>query len=42
MSVGDQLHDISGEYSGYFIKLPNHEDPRLFHLNNKGKIEQIC
>jgi len=42
MSVGDQLHDISGEYSGYFIKLPNHEDTRLFHLNNNRQLEQIC
>jgi len=42
MSIGDNLHDISGDYSGYSIKLPNYEDPRLFHLNNKGKMEQVC
>jgi predicted HAD superfamily phosphohydrolase YqeG len=41
MSVGDHEHDVSGDYSGYFIKLPNYQDPRLFHLNNNKLIEEI-
>jgi len=41
MSVGDQLHDISGDYSGYSIKLPSYDDNRLFHLNNNRQLEEV-
>lgn len=41
MSIGDNIVDIEGEYSGYFIKLPNDRDSNLYHLNNKGVIETI-
>ena len=30
MSIGDQMVDIIGDYSGYSLKLPNKTDPRLF------------
>lgn len=40
MSIGDNLIDIEGEYSGYGIKLPNKEDPRLYHVNTSGKLVQ--
>jgi predicted secreted acid phosphatase len=30
MSLGDQLTDIVGDYSGYCLKLPSKSDPRLF------------
>ena len=41
MSVGDQNVDIVGKYSGYGIKLPNKTDPRLFHINSLGKLENV-
>ena len=41
MSVGDQNVDIIGKYSGYGIKLPNKTDPRLFHINSLGKLENV-
>ena len=41
MSVGDQNIDIIGNYSGYGIKLPNKKDPRLFHINSQGKLENV-
>ena len=41
MSIGDNLIDIDGDYSGYGIKLPNKEDPKLYHINNKGNLEEI-
>jgi len=41
MSIGDNIIDINGEYSGYWIKLPNEHDPNLYHLNNKNKFEIV-
>jgi len=41
MSIGDNMIDIDGEYSGYWIKLPNNTDPNLYHLNSNGKPELI-
>lgn len=41
MSIGDNIIDIDGEYSGYWIKLPNNNDHRLYHLNADGESEQI-
>lgn len=41
MSVGDNDIDINGPYSGYSIKLPNKTDPRLFHINMEGQLENI-
>ena len=41
MSVGDNDIDINGEYSGYGIKLPNKTDPRLFHINAYGHLENV-
>ena len=41
MSVGDNIIDIEGEHSGYFIKLPNNNDPNLYHLNVNGVPEII-
>jgi predicted secreted acid phosphatase len=41
MSIGDNIIDIEGPYSGYGIKLPNKTDPRLFHINGKGVLEQV-
>jgi hypothetical protein len=41
LSVGDNFWDISGEYSGYGIKLPNTLDPNLYHINSIGNIEKI-
>jgi len=37
MSLGDNMMDIVGDYSGYWIKLPNHEDPSLYHLSADGE-----
>jgi predicted secreted acid phosphatase len=41
MSVGDNLIDIVGDYSGYCLKLPNKSDPKLYHvpLGEKQLIE---
>jgi predicted HAD superfamily phosphohydrolase YqeG len=33
MSVGDKNMDIMGRWSGYYLKLPEPNDPRLYHLN---------
>jgi len=41
MSIGDNIIDVDGENSGYFIKLPNHNDPNLYHLNTKGVPEIV-
>jgi predicted HAD superfamily phosphohydrolase YqeG len=41
MSLGDNLIDVDGDYSGYFIKLPNRNDPNLYHLNADKKIEVV-
>ena len=41
MSVGDNIIDIDGNYSGYFIKLPNDKDPNLYHLNSNGVTEIV-
>ena len=41
MSVGDNILDINGECSGYWLKLPNQHDPNLYHLNNLGIPEAI-
>jgi hypothetical protein len=41
MSIGDNTVDIIGPYSGYCIKLPNTSDPRLFHINTYGKLENV-
>ena len=41
MSIGDNIVDIDGPYSGYWIKLPNHQDKRLYHLNTNGIPEEI-
>jgi predicted secreted acid phosphatase len=42
MSVGDNLADIIGDYSGYYLKLPDHNDPNLYHLNiNTGQKEIV-
>jgi hypothetical protein len=41
MSIGDHYQDIYGEHSGYSIKLPNKTDPRLFHINTLGQLENI-
>ena len=41
LSIGDQGQDIIGDYSGYCIKLPNKNDPRLFHINTNGQLENV-
>jgi hypothetical protein len=41
MSIGDNIVDIEGDYSGYWIKLPNDSDLNLYHLNCEGKTELI-
>jgi predicted secreted acid phosphatase len=41
MSVGDNDIDIEGAYSGYSLKLPNKSDPRLFHINIYGQLENV-
>jgi hypothetical protein len=41
MSIGDNIIDVNGEYSGYWIKLPNHTDKALYHLNASGAPEEI-
>jgi hypothetical protein len=41
MSIGDNIVDIEGDYSGYWIKLPNESDLNLYHLNSEGKPELI-
>jgi predicted secreted acid phosphatase len=41
MSIGDNIIDIEGDYSGYWIKLPNESDLNLYHLNSEGKPELI-
>jgi hypothetical protein len=38
MSVGDNILDIIGDYSGYCIKLPDRKDPRLFHKDGSGNM----
>ena len=40
MSVGDNQIDIIGEFSGYGIKLPNKQNPLLYHTN-AGVLENI-
>ena len=42
MSVGDQLIDVLGEYSGYGLKLPNKSDPNLYETSLDGsKLVQV-
>ena len=41
LSVGDNIIDVDGEYSGYFIKLPNTLDLKLYHLNSEKKLEVV-
>jgi len=41
MSIGDNEIDIVGDYSGYSIKLPNKTDPRLFHINAYGQLQNV-
>ena len=41
MSIGDNEIDIIGDYSGYFIKLPNIHDPRLFHKDSSGRMVNV-
>ena len=41
MSIGDNIVDVDGDYSGYFIKLPNKNDDKLYHLNSDKKLEVI-
>ena len=41
MSIGDNDIDIVGKYSGYAIKLPNTQDPRLFHKDSYGRMVNI-
>jgi len=41
LSVGDNIIDVDGEYSGYFIKLPNTSDSKLYHLNSEKKFEVV-
>ena len=41
MSVGDNVIDVDGPYSGYFIKLPNKYSPDLFHLSNSRQIQKV-
>ena len=41
LSVGDNIIDVDGEYSGYFLKLPNTTDPKLYHLNSDKKFEMV-
>jgi len=40
-SIGDNDIDVNGGYSGYCIKLPNKTDPRLFHINMYGQLENV-
>lgn len=40
MSVGDNIIDTIGNFSGYSLKLPNKTDPNLYH-SNYGKLEMI-
>ena len=30
LSIGDNIVDVEGEYSGFYIKLPNKDDPNLY------------
>ena len=41
MSIGDNEIDIIGKYSGYSIKLPNVNDPRLFHKDSTGRMVNV-
>jgi len=41
MSVGDNVIDVVGDYSGYALKLPNHRDPKLYHKDYYGNITQV-
>jgi len=41
LSVGDNIIDVDGEYSGYFLKLPNTSDSKLYHLNSDKKLEVV-
>jgi hypothetical protein len=38
MSIGDNTIDIVGDYSGYCIKLPNLNDPKLLHKDYNGNM----
>ena len=41
MSIGDNDIDIAGPYSGYSIKLPNKSNPKLYHINTHGQMENV-
>jgi len=41
MSIGDNEIDVIGDYSGYFIKLPNVHDNRLFHKDEYGNLVNV-
>jgi len=41
MSVGDNIIDIVGNYSGYSIKLPNKTDPRLFECRDLKNLVEV-
>ena len=41
MSIGDNEIDIIGKYSGYALKLPNINDPRLFHKDSNGRMVNV-
>jgi hypothetical protein len=41
LSIGDNEIDINGNYSGYAIKLPNVNDPRLFHKDATGRMVNV-
>ena len=40
MSIGDNIIDTIGNFSGYCLKLPNKTDPNLY-CSNYGKLEMI-
>lgn len=41
MSLGDNLVDIVGDYSGYCIKLPNKTNKKLYHIDTNGEFVEI-
>jgi len=41
MSIGDQMVDIIGDYSGYCLKLPSKSDPRLFEKYPDKELVQV-
>jgi hypothetical protein len=41
MSIGDNDVDVNGKFSGYSIKLPNFQDPKLYHKDTYGHIVEV-